>query len=426
MSAEEPTIRRGTRNARYTAVPNHVFEDVRLSMEARWLLGYLLSKPDGWTVRLGDIRKKGGCGRDKARSMIGELVDAGYAEREPARKEGKFNGLSVVIYDEPQQPVPVEADGVASLPQTEKPATAKPATVSPGPVNPTLVKTEGLETPESSEERESGRESREDGQSDALEAKDRPGTAEFEKRVQRFCNGTGYIAGQWKGWDGASLGWISGMFAALSLDERAEAERWRDAYLLNIGERKPQPVGVFLRDRAWNALHPSLLDRAEKMRQKVGNQAGAAIEAKPFGKLWQAWRLKLLVGGPTGPAPRLTAFEQRQVDSGAWDLPKLMREKLAKVGWPQVNNMHDRAARGGSVTVPAELQPLADLMEQVRVGSDRWIAWQHEHAKRGWPWLPDPELQEWVYFPAGGPEGMAEFEMAVRGGHDGDRQQAAE
>ena len=63
MSAEA-TIRRGVRNSRYAAIPNHVFEDARLSMEARWLLGYLLSKPDNWTLVLRDINKKGGCGRD--------------------------------------------------------------------------------------------------------------------------------------------------------------------------------------------------------------------------------------------------------------------------------------------------------------------------------------------------------------------------
>ena len=57
--SQEATIRRGVRNTRYAANPNHVFEDMRLSMEARWLLGYLLSKPDNWTVIQKDIAKKG-------------------------------------------------------------------------------------------------------------------------------------------------------------------------------------------------------------------------------------------------------------------------------------------------------------------------------------------------------------------------------
>ncbi len=93
MSSEQ-TIRRGVRNARYAAIPNHVFEDERLSMEARWLLGYLLSKPDNWTVVIGDITRRGNCGRDKARKMIAELVELGYAEREQVRDDGKFGASS--------------------------------------------------------------------------------------------------------------------------------------------------------------------------------------------------------------------------------------------------------------------------------------------------------------------------------------------
>jgi hypothetical protein len=136
--SSEATIRRGVRNARYAAIPNHVFEDDRLSMEARWLLSYLLSKPDNWTVVIGDITKKGNCGRDKARKMIGELVKYGYAEREQQRDDGKFSSSVLVIFDEPRTfESPENKDGgesVAFLPQTYLPATASPAPVSPSPV----------------------------------------------------------------------------------------------------------------------------------------------------------------------------------------------------------------------------------------------------------------------------------------------------
>ncbi len=134
----ESTIRRGVRNARYTTVPNHVFEDTRLSMDARWLLGYLLSKPDNWTVVIGDIVNKGGCGRDKARKMIAELVEHGYAERDQAREDGKFGASVLVIFDEPRGQAassePSETGGVASVPQTEMPSPVKPSPVSPSPV----------------------------------------------------------------------------------------------------------------------------------------------------------------------------------------------------------------------------------------------------------------------------------------------------
>jgi len=76
-----------------------------------------LSKPDNWTVVLRDIINKGNCGRDKARRMVAELVELGYAQKEQARDGGRFSALSLVIYDEP---FAIEVtESVASLPQTE-------------------------------------------------------------------------------------------------------------------------------------------------------------------------------------------------------------------------------------------------------------------------------------------------------------------
>ncbi|PLU42473.1 hypothetical protein BMJ28_07365, partial [Sinorhizobium medicae] len=79
-----------------------------------------------WTVVIGDIIKKGNCGRDKARKMIAELVDVGYAEREQQREDGKFGASVLVIFDEPRCATAAEnaaeASGVAILPQTDLPA----------------------------------------------------------------------------------------------------------------------------------------------------------------------------------------------------------------------------------------------------------------------------------------------------------------
>ncbi|NKW09822.1 hypothetical protein HGG76_10445 [Ochrobactrum tritici] len=107
---------------------------------------------------LRDIINKGNCGRDKARRMVAELVEFGYAEKEQARDGGRFSALSLVIYDEPSSSHVVES--VASLPQTEKPSTVNPSTVLPSTVNP-LVITDNLENTDCRSER--ARESDEDG-----------------------------------------------------------------------------------------------------------------------------------------------------------------------------------------------------------------------------------------------------------------------
>lgn len=395
--SEEATIRRGARNARYTAVPNQIFEDQRLSMEARWLLGYLLSKPDGWVVRLGDIRKRGGCGRDKARAMVRELVEAGYAEKEDARKDdGKFNGLSLVIYDEPKS---VEngasSESVAFLPQTEKPATAEPS-----PVNPPLVNTESIAIPESSRER--GHE-REDQKSDA------------ERRREVAI----WLKRHFTGWPGYAVQSESEAIrhaVALSAEERdAAVDRMADYLAAEKREKARCAYSVYLAEKRWERLPPKQADPEKP------------VYAPAFGPVWGAIRMADLVTGPKAATP-LKPWEERAVAEGALDREPTEREKRRRLGWPKVNAM-DAAAetRGIGVTAPKPAEvALGALMEPVPVVSPLLAEWRAEFERQGWPWLPDPGRMPVIYFPAGGPAALGEFEQAVRGGHDGRRPEAAE
>ncbi|MCF6126051.1 helix-turn-helix domain-containing protein [Mesorhizobium sp. M7A.F.Ca.CA.001.07.2.1] len=391
--SEEATIRRGVRNARYTTVPNHVFEDVRLSMEARWLLGYLLSKPDNWTVILGDIARRGGCGRDKARKIVNELVKHGYADKEQEREDGRFGKLSLVIFDEPRELRDSAAgEGVASLPQTENPSTVMPSTV-----NPTLVNTDGLAKPDSSFEREREREDRR--RSEAL----------FYK--------------SFKGWDRFDVSPKPPMLAEwfkLSAADQAECAPCVPLFLAECrkaGVKQACAVATFIKDRMWVPFLPRLAAATAPAQEAT---------AAPFGKLWQAARMKQLLTGPKAAMPPMTRFQQDAIAAGTMDGEALQLERQAKHGWPAVNAMHDRARFGGGVTVAATLQPLAEMMEQVRVGTDRWTEWEVEHHRRGWPWLPAPGHVEWVWMPAGGPAGLETFEQAVRGNHDAGGREAAE
>lgn len=108
--------------ANYTTIPNAVLLDERISIEARWCLAYLLSKPHDWEVQINDIRARGKIGRDKAYALIKELVTAGWIRREDARTpDGNFDGTTYVVTDDlsPDLPLPD-----LSLP--EKPLSAKP------------------------------------------------------------------------------------------------------------------------------------------------------------------------------------------------------------------------------------------------------------------------------------------------------------
>lgn len=91
------------KDARYFAASNVPFNDERLSWEARGLMGYLLSKPDDWQVRMEDLENKGPAGEHKLRRMLAELRKYGYMNRvRITLKGGKFTWVTE-IYEDPEQ-----------------------------------------------------------------------------------------------------------------------------------------------------------------------------------------------------------------------------------------------------------------------------------------------------------------------------------
>ena len=433
--SEEATIRRGVRNARYTTLPNHVFEDIRLSMEARWLLGYLLSKPDNWTVRMGDIAKKGACGRDKARRMINELVEHGYAEKDQQREDGRFAKLSLVIYDEPKEQSEINgsAPSVAFVPQTENPSTVNPSTEKPATVNAALVKTEDLAIPESQIERERGRDGGEDHRS-VVKAFKRAfmawPTAISDSEPQAFD-----------------------VWASLSPTERDAAAAGAERYVTAskaTGRKMVCSFAVYLREHRWEKLPEAAAVAAKPVSREV----------RPFGPGWASLRFRALLGGPVelgdpdvtrakreanyqasrqmlGAAKAEATYRNMGHEIGAGGellFPDDFEERMWRAhvvanGYPEVNRLDKAASEGRSLPAPEGFDPVAQLMEAVPVGLQTWKAWQAEFERRHWPWLPSPGKQPVVFFPVGGPEGLAVFEQAIRDegmGDDGGTRQAAE
>jgi hypothetical protein len=105
-------------NSNFTIVPNAIYEDGLLSIEARGLLGYLLSRPHDWQVRLEHVQGVLNVGRDRLQRMIRELIDARYVEcddKQPRDDEQKFASYNYIVRDVPS---------VSFVPQPEKPLTA--------------------------------------------------------------------------------------------------------------------------------------------------------------------------------------------------------------------------------------------------------------------------------------------------------------
>lgn len=120
-----------------------ISEDRRLSWAARGLLVYLLGKPDHWQVSTAALVNETNAsrlhsGRDSVRSLLGELIDAGYMTRTPARDSaGKVAGYDYTVSEICVQPG-------TDNPAPAEPGPAEPAPVEPGPANPPQASTDSL------------------------------------------------------------------------------------------------------------------------------------------------------------------------------------------------------------------------------------------------------------------------------------------
>ena len=118
-SARAATIVRHRPTGNFTAVPNSILEDDRLSVEAKGLLCYLLSRPPNWQPRHDQLQRKLRIGRKLLKRCFGEIIDAGYGVRD--EKQGRdgcnqFTTLNYVIRDIPER----------TLPDAPKPQRPKP------------------------------------------------------------------------------------------------------------------------------------------------------------------------------------------------------------------------------------------------------------------------------------------------------------
>jgi hypothetical protein len=103
------TTIRVKKDARYFSASNEPFNDKRLSWEARGLMGYLLSKPNDWEVRMSDLDQQGPAGTRKLRRMLAELRQYGYMNRIRTKLDnGKFEWTTEVYESPSQNPNPTK------------------------------------------------------------------------------------------------------------------------------------------------------------------------------------------------------------------------------------------------------------------------------------------------------------------------------
>ena len=86
----------------FAIIRKGLLDDSRLTWQARGVLAYLLSKPDGWKVRRMDLANRGPHGEKFIRAVLAELRAAGYAKLDRVTEGGKVIEWRWTISDTPE------------------------------------------------------------------------------------------------------------------------------------------------------------------------------------------------------------------------------------------------------------------------------------------------------------------------------------
>jgi hypothetical protein len=107
----------------FTQIPNAWLRDPRLSLGSIGLLAQLLSHQPGWSISQESLARANGIGRDMMRTLLGELMAAGYLRRSEQRQRNEAGQLAGYVYTT-QDPEGVQ-------PMLAEPTQAEPTQVEP-------------------------------------------------------------------------------------------------------------------------------------------------------------------------------------------------------------------------------------------------------------------------------------------------------
>lgn len=103
----DKSIIRTVKNAEnpFVMIDRRIFENDGLSLKAKGLLGYLLSRPDNWTICMADLVNRTKDGKASVRSAMEELENCGYVTKVQLRDGNLFNGYEYTVHELPLKPV---------------------------------------------------------------------------------------------------------------------------------------------------------------------------------------------------------------------------------------------------------------------------------------------------------------------------------
>ena len=97
----------------YTVMSNHHLLNPALSLKAKGLMSYMLSRPDDWDFTIDGLARLNKEGTDAIGRILRELETHGYITRNRVRNNaGKFVNMEYNILERPQDKTVVELDGM--------------------------------------------------------------------------------------------------------------------------------------------------------------------------------------------------------------------------------------------------------------------------------------------------------------------------
>ena len=107
----------------YTVMSNHHLVNKELSLKAKGLMSYMLTRPDDWDFTLVDLAKRNKECRDTIGDIVKELERFGYVERHRIRdSKGHFQETEYIVHEEPMRKKPTLDNSALDNPAQENSA----------------------------------------------------------------------------------------------------------------------------------------------------------------------------------------------------------------------------------------------------------------------------------------------------------------
>lgn len=93
------SIIRINKTENYSIIHNECLKDSTISWRAKGLYAYMMTLPNGWNIRRGEIFNHATEGKDAANKAFNELIQKGYIKKVFIREKGKIKGFEYVLYE---------------------------------------------------------------------------------------------------------------------------------------------------------------------------------------------------------------------------------------------------------------------------------------------------------------------------------------